>query len=122
MLTDEQFASTDASRQELRDRSLAAMARAALLANPTTRSTRIVVTALRGEVQLTGLVMSEEERQAAEAAIARMPGVPRVRNELMVHASAVDDLRHGQFRHGTERSWGGYGSDRPDEGERDRRQ
>jgi cytidylate kinase len=121
MLTDEQFASTDTSRQELRDRSLAALARAALLANPATRSARIVVTALHGEVQLTGLVMSEEERHAVEAAIGRMPGVPRVRNELIVHAGPVDDMRHGQFRHGAERSWGGYG-EQPGDRDRDRRQ
>lgn len=120
MLADEQFSSTDGSRQELRDRSLAALARAALLANPTTRSTPIMVSAARGEVELTGLVMSEDERQAAEAAVARIAGVAGVRNGLVVHAGAVDDLRHGQFRHGAERSWGGYGG-RGDEGERDRR-
>ena len=119
MLTDQQFSSTDASRQELRDRSLSASARARLLADPTTRSIRIVVTALRGEIQLTGLVRSEEERQAAAAAVARIPGMPTVRNELVVHAGAVDDLGHGQFRHGAERSWGGYGERRDD---RERRQ
>jgi cytidylate kinase len=120
MLADEQFVSTDGARQELRDRSLAASARAALLANPTTRSTRIVVTAASAEVELSGLVMSQDERQAAEAAVARIPGVAGVRNELIVHAGAADDLRHGQFRHGAERSWGGYGG-RWDEGDRDRR-
>ena len=120
MLADEQFASTDGSRQELRDRSLVARARAALLANPTTRSTRIAVTAARGEVALTGLVMSEQERQAAEAAVARIAGVAGVRNELVVRGGPVDDLGHGQFRHGAERSWGGYG-EQPDELDRDRR-
>jgi hypothetical protein len=35
-----------------------------------------------------------------------------------VQAGPVDDLGHGQFRHGAERSWGGYG-EQPDE--RDRR-
>ena len=118
MLADEQFASTESSRQQLRDRSLAALARAALLANATTRSTHIGVTAARSEVELTGLVMSEQERQAAEAAVARIAGVGRVRNELVVRAGPVDDLGHGQFRHGAERSWGGYG-EQPDE--RDRR-
>jgi cytidylate kinase len=118
ILTDERFASTDRSRQELRDRSLAALARAALLANPTTRSTRIGVNAVHGEVELTGLVMSEQERQAAEAAVARLTGVAGVRNGLVVQAGPVDDLGHGQFRHGAERSWGGYG-EQPDE--RDRR-
>jgi cytidylate kinase len=120
MLADEQFASTEYSRQQLRDRSLAALARAALLANPTTRSTHIAVTAARGQLELTGLVMSEQERQAAEAAVARITGVTGVRNELVVRAGPVDDLGHGQFRHGAERSWGGYG-EQPDERDRDRR-
>ena len=84
MLEDEHFSSTDVSRQELHDRSLGALARAAVLSHPSTRSARIVVTAARGEVQLT----------------------------------PVDDLGHGQFRHGAERSWGGYG-EQPDA--RDRR-
>jgi hypothetical protein len=53
--------------------------------------------------------MSEAERQAAEAAVARIPGVAVVRNSLIVRAGAVDDLGHGQFRHGEERTWGGYG-------------
>jgi BON domain/Cytidylate kinase-like family len=118
MLADERFASTDRSRQELRDRSLVALARAALLANPTTRSTNVVVTAARGELELAGLVMSEQERQAAEAAVARIIGVAGVRNGLVVRAGPVDDLGHGQFRHGAERSWGGYG-EQPEE--RDRR-
>jgi cytidylate kinase len=109
MLADEQFAATEASRQDLRDRSLAALARAALLANPTTRSSTIAVTARAGEVELTGRVMSEAERQEAEAVVARVPGVSGVRNGLIVHAGAIDDLGHGQFRHGEERSWGGYG-------------
>ena len=117
MLADEQFTSTDGSRQELRDRSLAASARAALLASPTTRSTPIIVTVASGEVELTGLVTSEDERRAAETAIGRIPGITGVRNGLVVHGGAIDDLRHGQFRHGAERSWGGYG----EESGRDRR-
>jgi len=108
ILADERFASTDDSRQELRDRSLTASARAALLANPTTRLRSIRVTATGGAVELTGLVMSETERQAAEAAVARIAGVAGVRNGLIVQA-AVDHLAHGQSRHGEERSWGGYG-------------
>jgi cytidylate kinase len=118
MLADERFASTDDLRQALRDRSLTASARAALLANPTTRHGSIGVTATSGTVELTGLVMSEAERQAAEAAVARIAGVVGVRNGLIVQA-AVDQFAHGQFRHGDERSWGGYGGSGY---ERDRRQ
>src|SRR3989442_2462698 len=120
MLADERFASRDDSRQELRDRSLTASAGAALLANPTTRLRSIRVTATGGAVELTGLVMSETERQAAEAAVARIAGVAGVRNGLIVQA-AVDHLAHGQSRHGEERSWGGYGGG-GDQRARDRRQ
>jgi cytidylate kinase len=118
MLADERFASTDDLRQALRDRSLTASARAALLANPTTRHGSIRVTATSGAVVLTGLVLSEAERQAAEAAVARIAGVVGVRNGLVVQVT-VDELTHGQFRHGDERSWGGYGGSGY---ERDRRQ
>lgn len=109
ILADDRFASTEGSRQDLRDRSLAASARAALLANATTRSTAITVTATAGTVDLIGRVTSGAEREAAEAAVARIPGVVGVRNALVAHAGAVDDRAHGQFRHGEERSWGGYG-------------
>ena len=88
---------------------MAASGRAALLANPSTRSYSIGVTATGGTIELTGRVATETERQAAEAVVARIPGVATVRNVLFVHAGAVDDLSHGQFRHGEERSWGGYG-------------
>lgn len=110
MLADEQFASTERARQELRDLSLAASARAALQANAATRSSAIMVTATGGAVDLVGRVMSEAERQAAEAAVARLPGVGSVRNGLIVHGGVVDDFAHGQFRHDDERRWGGYGS------------
>jgi len=109
MLADERLTSTDVWRQELRDRSLAALARAALLANATTRTSTIRVTATGGSVELTGHVVTEAEREAAGAVVARIPGVAVVRNGLVVRAGPVDDLSHGQFRHGEERSWGGYG-------------
>jgi cytidylate kinase len=120
MLAEERFASSDDSRQVLRDRSLAASARAALLANPTTRHSSIKVIASGGSVELTGLVMSENERQEAAAAVTRIAGVDRVLNGLVVQA-VVDHFTHGQFRHGAERSWGGYGGS-GSERERDRRE
>jgi cytidylate kinase len=120
MLAEERLASSDHSRQALRDRSLAASARAALLANPTTRHSSIKVIARHGTVELTGLVMSENERQGAEAAVGRIAGVGSVQNGLVVQAVA-DHFTHGQFRHGAERSWGGYGGGEY-ERERDRRE
>jgi len=109
MLADERLVASDASRQQLRDRSLAALARAALLADPTTRPHDIRVTVAGGSVELTGRVDTPTARQAAHAIVARIPGVSDVRDGLIVFAGPADTLSHGQFRHGEERSWGGYG-------------
>jgi len=109
VLADERLTSIDVWRQELHNRSLAALARAALLANATTRTSTIGVTATGGSVELTGRVLTEAEREAAGAVVSRIPGVAGVRNGLVADAGAVDDVSHGQFRHGEERSWGGYG-------------
>ena len=108
-LADDRFAPTDASRTALRDRSVRAQAQAALLANPLTRPRAIGVTVAGGLVELTGRVDTDDERQAAEAAVARISGVTKVRNGLVVFAGSIDAFAHGQFRHGEERSWGGYG-------------
>jgi cytidylate kinase len=115
-LLDERLTPTDASRHALRDRSLSALARAALLANPATRPRVIGVSVADGSVELTGRVETEAERRAAEEAVARIPGVGRVRNELVVFAGSENVLAHGQFRHGEERSWGGYGGGSYDRG------
>jgi cytidylate kinase len=109
LLAAEGLAATESSRRELLDRSLAARARAALLANHTTRSRDIRVSVAEGAVELTGRVTTDVEYQAAEAAVASIPGVTRVHNRLVVFAGSLDEMSHGQFRHGEERSWGGYG-------------
>jgi hypothetical protein len=108
-LQDERLTPTEVSRRALRERSLVALARAALLANPITRPRTIGVTVASGSVELTGRVETEAERQAAEAAVARITGVSGVRNGLVVLTATHDVVAHGQFRHGEERSWGGYG-------------
>ena len=109
MLDHDGFTASDASRRQLHDRALAALGRAALLADPTTRPHDIRVTAADGAVELTGRVDSQDARQVAQATVARIPGVRDVRNQLVVYAGPADHLSHGQFRHGEERSWGGYG-------------
>jgi cytidylate kinase len=108
-LLDDRLAPTDASRRALQDRSLGALARAALLANPATRPRTLGVSVADGVVELSGRVETEGERRTAEEAVARIAGVARVRNELVVFAGSENVLAHGQFRHGEERSWGGYG-------------
>jgi cytidylate kinase len=109
MLADERLVPTDDARAALRERSLGSFARAALLADPGTRPFSIGVSVTGDQVELTGHVPTEVTRQAAEGAVARIPGVGGVRNRIFVHAGGADDLSHGQFRHGEERSWGGYG-------------
>jgi cytidylate kinase len=108
-LLDERLMPTDASRRALQDRSLAALARAALLANPATRPRAIGVSVAGGSVELSGRVETATERREAEEVVGRLSGVSSVRNELVVVGGADNLLAHGQFRHGEERSWGGYG-------------
>jgi cytidylate kinase len=108
-LMGERLAPTDVTRRALRDRSLGASARAVLLANPTTRMRPINVGVVDGVIELTGRVDTEDERQAAEAAVARIPGAGDVRNGIVVFMPRAEAFAHGQFRHGEERSWGGYG-------------
>ena len=108
-LLDERLRSKEVARQALHDRSLLARARAVLQSNPTTRPCAIGVAVDRGTVSLTGRVETTTERQAAEAAVAGIPGVVGVHNELMADVGTFDATGHGQFRHGEERSWGGYG-------------
>jgi hypothetical protein len=105
--------STPASLQAIRDQSLVAQAQAALVANPVTRARPIVVTCADGTIVLSGTVDSEQVWTAAQDTVARVPGVGGVQNEILVPGygpeSDEDEEGHGQFRHGEERSWGGYG-------------
>lgn len=123
-LTDARFAPTDASHGAVRDRSVLAQAQAALRANPLTRSRSIGVTVAGGVVELTGGVDHDDERRAAEATVARIAGVTSVRNGLLVVVASAEASSHGEFRHGEERSWGGYGGggyERPREDREPRR-
>lgn len=108
-LLDDRLVPTEASRRALSDRSLGAQARAALQANQATRPRAIGVRVADGSVELSGHVETEAERRTAEDIVARISGVTGVRNELAVVTGRENLLAHGQFRHGEERSWGGYG-------------
>jgi hypothetical protein len=108
-LTDDRFTATDASRGTVRDRSVLAMAQAAIRANPMTRARALGVTVAGGVVTLNGRVDNDAERREAESAVARIAGVISVRNGILVFPGSETAASHGQFRHGEERSWGGYG-------------
>lgn len=83
-LQEPRFATTDAQRAAMRDRSIVAQTRASLLANPNVGAPRISVSCRDGHVTLGGSVNSAQQRTAAEDMVARLPGVTRVTNELAV--------------------------------------
>jgi cytidylate kinase len=78
----ERFQLTPAGRTAIRDASLAATAKAALLAHPLTREMRIVATAKDGTLVLSGSVASDTERTAAEQIVRRFGDVTRIVNEI----------------------------------------
>ena len=83
-LQDERFRSIDTGRREVVDLSLAALARAALIAHPHVGLRSLFVTCKDGHVSLTGGVHEPEERTVAENLVSRIPGVAGVHNEIVV--------------------------------------
>jgi len=83
LLGDRRFRSTEDGRRRLADLSLAAQAKALLLADPLTREHQIFVACSGGHLTLTGGVRHEEVREAAERAVATIPGVTHVVNEIV---------------------------------------
>jgi cytidylate kinase len=114
-LREPRYQPTDTSRRATVDASITAQARAALLANAVTRPLAIAVDCRHGVVTLDGGVRTQTERSTAAEVVARIAGVREVQNQIIAPwlGGPEEDLSHGQFRHGDERSWGGYGDDRP---------
>jgi len=83
-LRNERFQPTPESRAELRDLSLAAQAKAALVAQPHTRPLHLVVTVRHGRLVMSGTVDREDLRNAAEEIVAKVPGVTEVLNDIAV--------------------------------------
>ncbi len=80
---EERFETTLAARKTTGDLSLAAQAKAALLADPMTRRQQIFVSCTDGHIALSGSVRTEEERRAAQKAVASIPGVTGVLNDIV---------------------------------------
>jgi hypothetical protein len=78
----ERFQLTPAGRLTIRDASLAATAKAALLAHPLTRHLGIVAKTRDGALVLSGSVGGEEERAVAEEIVRRHGDVTRLLNEI----------------------------------------
>jgi cytidylate kinase len=82
-LEDIRYRATGPAQQDLIDGSLTAMAKAALRANPATRSLQVFVTCKGGQCSLTGLVDTEADRQLAQDVLTAVPGVTGVHNEVV---------------------------------------
>jgi cytidylate kinase len=110
-LSEDRFQSTADSRRATLDLSLAAQAKAALLASPTARPLSLEVECRDATVTLRGSVRTQTERSTAEEIVARIPRVREIVNRITAPwlTGHQEELSHGQFRHGAERSWGGYG-------------
>ena len=83
-LRDERFQSIESGRWEVVDLSLAALARATLMAHPQVGARTLLVTCKGGHVSLTGGVREDDERTLAADLVGRIPGVVSVVNEIVV--------------------------------------
>jgi cytidylate kinase len=113
-LVEDRFQSTVDRRRATLDLSLVAQAKAALLANPGTRTLFLEVECRDASVTVGGLVRTPTDRSVAEEIVAKVPGVREVVSRITAPWGSADqeEQSHGQFRHGDERSWGGYGGGR----------
>ncbi len=82
-LQEGRFETTVTARKTTRDLSVIAQAKAALLANPLTRLRQIFVSSTDGYLALSGTVRTEQERRAAQEAVASIPGVTGVLNDIV---------------------------------------
>jgi len=82
-LQEGRFETTVTARKTTRDLSVIAQAKAALLANPLTRLRQIFVSSTDAYLTLSGTVRTEQERRAAQEAVASIPGVTGVLNDIV---------------------------------------
>jgi cytidylate kinase len=113
-LVEDRFQSTVDRRRATLDLSLVAQAKAALLANPGTRTLFLEVECHDARVTVGGVVRTPTDRSVAEEIVAKVPGVREVVSRITAPWGSADqeEHSHGQSRHGDERSWGGYGGGR----------
>ena len=83
-----EFAETDASRALLNGMALQAHVRAAMRAHDTTHNVDVVIEGTDDRIVLRGIVVSDEERAAAEQVAIAVPGVAAVDNQLRVMATS----------------------------------
>jgi cytidylate kinase len=78
------FDATPSSQRELKDLSLATQARAALLANPVTRTLQLYPTCVDAHLSVSGIVKQEVHRTTAEEILKGIPGVRGITSEIVV--------------------------------------
>ena len=88
LLARPEFAETEASRALVKAMALQAGVRAALRAHELTRNVDVVIEGDRSRILLRGIVVSADERAAAEQVAAAVPGVASVDNQLRLMASS----------------------------------
>jgi len=84
MLREQRFQSTPGARGQLTDVSIATRARASFMASPVLDPERVAVSASNGCATLRGTVDTDEENQLVQETVARIPGVCRIVNEIVV--------------------------------------
>jgi cytidylate kinase len=80
----DRYQPTAESLREVKDRSITARAKAALLANPATRDLQLTPICRDGQLSISGRVEREELRRVAEQVVGGIPGVTGVLNEIVV--------------------------------------
>ncbi len=86
LLARPEFAETAASHTQLAGMALSARVRASLRSNEATHGVDVTIECTDGQAALKGIVLSDEEKRAAEALAASVPGVQAVASELRVMA------------------------------------
>jgi len=81
-----EFSETDESHKALTDLALQANIRAALRADPSTRSLSFAVDSDSGRVRMRGIVATREESNNATRVVMSVPGIMAVKNDLRVTA------------------------------------
>lgn len=84
VLLTERFQPTPDSLADVKDRSLIAYAKAALVAQPKTRAVQVSLTCQGSYLTVSGMVDREELRKAVEEILGRIPGIAGLRSDLQV--------------------------------------
>jgi hyperosmotically inducible periplasmic protein len=80
------------------DKALSTRVNTALFRDPVVSGFDVNVQSWRGQIQLTGFVDTEEQKQRAEQIVQNVPGVEWVKNDLIVKTQAPGAIGAGEMR------------------------